>query len=145
MFNKLRRNLDEEEKTMGKENKIKEETKKRKVAESIYKEIAGEYEELKTKYIKLLEEKSEKIDRFADVYELCKSQEIQIKEYKKELNNTKAEVREYEKQLEEEKEKSLNYEEELTKLKKKYNIKEPKSKIEQELDEVLNKKEEEEE
>ena len=143
MFNKLRRNLDEEEKTMGKENKIKEETKKRKVAESIYKEIAGEYEELKTKYIKLLEEKSEKIDRFADVYELCKSQEIQIKEYKKELNNTKAEVREYEKQLEEEKEKSLNYEEELTKLKKKYNIKEPKSKIEQELDEVLNKKEEE--
>ena len=94
MFNKLRRNLDEEEKTMGKENKIKEETKKRKVAESIYKEIAGEYEELKTKYIKLLEEKSEKIDRFADVYELCKSQEIQIKEYKKELNNTKAEVRE---------------------------------------------------
>ena len=143
MFNKLRRNLDEEEKTMGKENKIKEETKKRKVAESIYKEIAGEYEELKTKYIKLLEEKSEKIDRFADVYELCKSQEIQIKEYKKELNNTKAEVREYEKQLEEEKEKSLNYEEELTKLKKKYNIKEPKSKIEEELDEVLNKKEEE--
>lgn len=143
MFNKLRRNLDEEEKTMGKENKIKEETKKRKVAESIYKEIAGEYEELKTKYIKLLEEKSEKIDRFADVYELCKSQEIQIKEYKKELNNTKAEVREYEKQLEEEKEKSLNYEEELTKLKKKYNIKEPKSKIEQELDEVLNKKKEE--
>ena len=143
MFNKLRRNLDEEEKTMGKENKIKEETKKRKVAESIYKEIAGEYEELKTKYIKLLEEKSEKIDRFADVYELCKSQEIQIKEYKKELNNTKAEVREYEKQLEEEKEKSLNYEEELAKLKKKYNIKEPKSKIEQELDEVLNKKEEE--
>ena len=142
MFNKLRRNLDEEEKTMGKENKIKEETKKRKVAESIYKEIAGEYEELKTKYIKLLEEKSEKIDRFADVYELCKSQEIQIKEYKKELNNTKAEVREYEKQLEEEKEKSLNYEEELTKLKKKYNIKEPKSKIEQELDEVLNKKKE---
>ena len=143
MFNKLRRNLDEEEKTMGKENKIKEETKKRKVAESIYKEIAGEYEELKTKYIKLLEEKSEKFDRFADVYELCKSQEIQIKEYKKELNNTKAEVREYEKQLEEEKEKSLNYEEELTKLKKKYNIKEPKSKIEQELDEILNKKEEE--
>ena len=143
MFNKLRRNLDEEEKTMGKENKIKEETKKRKVAESIYKEIAGEYEKLKTKYIKLLEEKSEKIDRFADVYELCKSQEIQIKEYKKELNNTKAEVREYEKQLEEEKEKSLNYEEELTKLKKKYNIKEPKSKIEQELDEVLNKKKEE--
>ena len=143
MFNKLRRNLDEEEKAMGKENKIKEETKKRKVAESIYKEIAGEYEELKTKYIKLLEEKSEKIDRFADVYELCKSQEIQIKEYKKELNNTKAEVREYEKQLEEEKEKSLNYEEELTKLKKKYNIKEPKSKIEQELDEVLNKKKEE--
>ena len=143
MFNKLRRHFDEEEKTMGKENKIKEETKKRKVAESIYKEIAGEYEELKTKYIKLLEEKSEKIDRFADVYELCKSQEIQIKEYKKELNNTKAEVREYEKQLEEEKEKSLNYEEELTKLKKKYNIKEPKSKIEEELDEVLNKKEEE--
>lgn len=143
MFNKLRRHFDEEEKTMGKENKIKEETKKRKVAESIYKEIAGEYEELKTKYIKLLEEKSEKIDRFADVYELCKSQEIQIKEYKKELNNTKAEVREYEKQLEEEKEKSLNYEEELTKLKKKYKIKEPKSKIEQELDEVLNKKEEE--
>lgn len=143
MFNKLRRHFDEEEKAMGKENKIKEETKKRKVAESIYKEIAGEYEELKTKYIKLLEEKSEKIDRFADVYELCKSQEIQIKEYKKELNNTKAEVREYEKQLEEEKEKSLNYEEELTKLKKKYNIKEPKSKIEQELDEVLNKKEEE--
>ena len=143
MFNKLRRHFDEEEKTMKKENKIKEETKKRKVAESIYKEIAGEYEELKTKYIKLLEEKSEKIDRFADVYELCKSQEIQIKEYKKELNNTKAEVREYEKQLEEEKEKSLNYEEELTKLKKKYNIKEPKSKIEQELDEVLNKKEEE--
>ena len=143
MFNKLRRHFDEEEKTMGKENKIKEETKKRKVAESIYKEIAGEYEELKTKYIKLLEEKSEKIDRFADVYELCKSQEIQIKEYKKELNNTKAEVREYEKQLEEEKEKSLNYEEELTKLKKKYNIKEPKSKIEQELDEVLNKKKEE--
>ena len=143
MFNKLRRHVDEEEKAMGKENKIKEETKKRKVAESIYKEIAGEYEELKTKYIKLLEEKSEKFDRFADVYELCKSQEIQIKEYKKELNNTKAEVREYEKQLEEEKEKSLNYEEELTKLKKKYNIKEPKSKIEQELDEVLNKKEEE--
>lgn len=143
MFNKLRRHFDEEEKAMGKENKIKEETKKRKVAESIYKEIAGEYEELKTKYIKLLEEKSEKIDRFADVYELCKSQEIQIKEYKKELNNTKAEVREYEKQLEEEKEKSLNYEEELTKLKKKYNIKEPKSKIEEELDEVLNKKEEE--
>lgn len=143
MFNKLRRHFDEEEKTMGKENKIKEETKKRKVAESIYKEIAGEYEELQTKYIKLLEEKSEKIDRFADVYELCKSQEIQIKEYKKELNNTKAEVREYEKQLEEEKEKSLNYEEELTKLKKKYNIKEPKSKIEQELDEVLNKKKEE--
>ena len=143
MFNKLRRHFDEEEKAMGKENKIKEETKKRKVAESIYKEIAGEYEELKTKYIKLLEEKSEKIDRFADVYELCKSQEIQIKEYKKELNNTKAEVREYEKQLEEEKEKSLNYEEELTKLKKKYNIKEPKSKIEQELDKILNKKEEE--
>lgn len=143
MFNKLRRHFDEEEKAMGKENKIKEETKKRKVAESIYKEIAGEYEELQTKYIKLLEEKSEKIDRFADVYELCKSQEIQIKEYKKELNNAKAEVREYEKQLEEEKEKSLNYEEELTKLKKKYNIKEPKSKIEQELDEVLNKKEEE--
>lgn len=143
MFNKLRRHFDEEEKAMGKENKIKEETKKRKVAESIYKEIAGEYEELKTKYIKLLEEKSEKIDRFADVYELCKSQEIQIKEYKKELNNTKAEVREYEKQLEEEKEKSLNYEEELTKLKKKYNIKESKSKIEQELDEVLNKKKEE--
>ena len=143
MFNKLRRHFDEEEKTMEKENKIKEETKKRKVAESIYKEIAGEYEELQTKYIKLLEEKSEKIDRFADVYELCKSQEIQIKEYKKELNNTKAEVREYEKQLEEEKEKSLNYEEELTKLKKKYNIKEPKSKIEQELDEVLNKKKEE--
>lgn len=143
MFNKLRRHFDEEEKTMGKENKIKEETKKRKVAESIYKEIAGEYEELKTKYIKLLEEKSEKIDRFADVYELCKSQEIQIKEYKKELNNTKAEVREYEKQLEEEKEKSLNYEEELTKLKKKYKIKEPKNKIEQELDEILNKKEEE--
>ena len=143
MFNKLRRNLDEEEKTMGKENKIKEETRKRKVAESIYKEIAGEYEELKNKYIKLLEEKSEKFDRFADVYELCKSQEIQIKEYKKELSDTKAEVREYERQLEEEKEKSLNYEEELTKLKKKYKIKEPKSKIEQELDEVLNKKKEE--
>ena len=104
MFNKLRRHFDEEEKAMEKENKIKEETKKRKVAESIYKEIAGEYEELKTKYIKLLEEKSEKIDRFADVYELCKSQEIQIKEYKKELNNTKAEVREYEKQLRERKE-----------------------------------------
>lgn len=143
MFNKLRKHFDEEENAIGKEKKIKEETRKRKVAESIYKEMAGEYEELKTKYIKLLEEKSEKFDRFADVYELCKSQEIQIKEYKKELNNTKSEVREYEKQLEEEKEKNLNYEEELTKLKKKYKIKEPKSKIEEELDEVLNKKEEE--
>lgn len=143
MFNKLKKHFNEEERAVRKENKIKEETRKRKVAESIYKEIAGEYEELKNKYIKLLEEKSEKVDRFADVYELCKSQEIQIKEYKKELSDTKAEVREYEKQLEEEKEKNLNYEEELTKLKKKYKIKEPKSKIEEELDEVLNKKEEE--
>ena len=143
MFGKLRKHFSEEERAVRKGKKIKEETRKRKVAESIYKEIAGEYEELKNKYIKLLEEKSEKFDRFTDVYELCKSQEIQIKEYKKELSDTKAEVREYERQLEEEKEKSLNYEEELTKLKKKYKIKEPKSKIEQELDEILNKKEEE--
>ena len=35
MFNKLRRHFDEEEKTMEKENKIKEETKKRKVAERL--------------------------------------------------------------------------------------------------------------
>ena len=102
-----------------------------------------EEREIKKEYIKLLEEKSEKFDRFAEVYELCKSQEVQIKEYKKELSDTKGEMRDFEKQLEEEQEKVLNYEKELTKIKKKYNIKTPKNKIEKELEEVLNRKEEE--
>lgn len=139
MFGKIKKHFSEEERAIRKEEKLKEETRKRKVAESIYKEIAGEHEELKNKYIKLLEEKSEKADRFADTYELCKSQELQIKEYKKELSDVKSEVREYERQLEEEKEKCLGYEEELATLKKKYKIKEPKSELEQELEKVLNK------
>lgn len=142
MFGRLKKHFSEEEKAIRKEKKIKEETRKRKVAESVYKEIAGDYEELKDKYIKLLEEKSEKFDKFADIYELCKTQELQIKEYKKELSDIKGENREYEKQLEEEKEKTLNYEEELTKLKKKYKIKEPKSEMAKELEAFLNKGEE---
>ena len=143
MFSNIKRYFSEEEKEIRKANKLKEETKKRKVAESVVKEVSSSYDELQEKYIKILEEKGEKFDRFLEYHDLCKTQEVQIKELKKEISDLKGENKEYENQFNEERERREKVEEELTKLKKKYKIKEPKSKIEQELDEILNKKEEE--
>ena len=142
MFSNIKRYFSEEEKEIRKANKLKEETKKRKVAEGVVKEVSSSYDELQEKYIKILEEKGEKFDRFLEYHDLCKTQEVQIKELKKEISDLKGENKEYENQFNEERERREKVEEELTKLKKKYKIKEPKSKIEQELDEILNKKEE---
>lgn len=142
MFSNIKRYFSEEEKEIRKTNKLKEETKKRKVAEGVVKEVSSSYDELQEKYIKILEEKGEKFDRFLEYHDLCKTQEVQIKELKKEISDLKGENKEYENQFNEERERREKVEEELTKLKKKYKIKEPKSKIEQELDEILNKKEE---
>ena len=143
MFSNIKRYFSEEEKEIRKANKLKEETKKRKVAEGVVKEVSSSYDELQEKYIKILEEKGEKFNRFLEYHDLCKTQEVQIKELKKEISDLKGENKEYENQFNEERERREKVEEELTKLKKKYKIKEPKSKIEQELDEILNKKEEE--
>lgn len=142
MFSNIKRYFSEEEKEIRKANKLKEETKKRKVAEGVVKEVSSSYDELQEKYIKILEEKGEKFNRFLEYHDLCKTQEVQIKELKKEISDLKGENKEYENQFNEERERREKVEEELTKLKKKYKIKEPKSKIEQELDEILNKKEE---
>ena len=142
MFSNIKRYFSEEEKEIRKANKLKEETKKRKVAEGVVKEVSSSYDELQEKYIKILEEKGEKFNRFLEYHDLCKTQEVQIKELKKEISDLKGENKEYENQFNEERERREKVEEELTKLKKKYKIKEPKRKIEQELDEILNKKEE---
>ena len=138
MFNKLKKYFNEEERENRRNKKMKEEIRKRKVAESIYEDVITEYEDLKNKYIKLLEEKGEKFDSLAEIYETYKAQSTQLKDYKKELTDLRNEVRDYEKQLEEEREKSLSYEEELEKLKKKNKKKAPQDEIEKGVEEILN-------
>lgn len=142
MFSNIKRYFSEEEKEIRKANKLKEETKKRKVAEGVMKEVSSSYDELQEKYIKILEEKGEKFDRFLEYHDLCKTQEIQIKELKKEVSDLKGENKEYESQLKSERERSESLEKELTKLQKKYNIKPPKSELEKEIEKVLNESEE---
>ena len=142
MFSNIKRYFSEEEKEIRKANKLKEETKKRKVAEGVMKEVSSSYDELQEKYIKILEEKGEKFDRFLGYHDLCKTQEIQIKELKKEVSDLKSENKEYENQFNEEREKREKVEKELTKLQKKYNIKPPKSELEKEIEKVLNESEE---
>lgn len=141
MFNNLKKYFSEEEKEIRRENKLKEETKKRKVAEGVVKDLANDYDEIKEKYIKILEEKGEKFDRFLEYHDLCKTQEMQIKELKKEISDLKGENKEYESQLNEEKEKKEKAEKELTKIQKKYNIKPPKSELEKELEKAVEKNE----
>lgn len=142
MFSNIKRYFSEEEKEIRKANKLKEETKKRKVAEGVMKEVSNSYDELQEKYIKILEEKGEKFDRFLEYHDLCKTQEIQIKELKKEVSDLKSENKEYENQFNEERERREKVEKELTKLQKKYNIKPPKSELEKEIEKVLNESEE---
>ena len=142
MFSNIKRYFSEEEKEIRKANKLKEETKKRKVAEGVMKEVSSSYDELQEKYIKILEEKGEKFDRFLEYHDLCKTQEIQIKELKKEVSDLKSENKEYENQFNEERERREKVEKELTKLQKKYNIKPPKSELEKEIEKVLNESEE---
>lgn len=139
MFSNIKRYFSEEEKEIRKANKLKEETKKRKVAEGVVKEVSSSYDELQEKYIKILEEKGEKFDRFLEYHDLCKAQEVQIKELKKEISDLKSENKQYEIELEEEREKNEKIEKELTKLNKKYNIKPPKSELEKELEKVVEK------
>ena len=139
MFSNIKRYFSEEEKEIRKANKLKEETKKRKVAEGIVKEVSSSYDELQEKYIKILEEKGEKFDRFLEYHDLCKTQEVQIKELKKEISDLKGENKEYENQFNEERERREKVEKELTKLQKKYNIKPPKSELEKELEKVIEK------
>lgn len=139
MFSNIKRYFSEEEKEIRRENKLKEETKKRKVAEGVVKEVSNSYDELQEKYIKILEEKGEKFDRFLEYHDLCKAQEVQIKELKKEISDLKSENKQYEIELEEEREKNEKIEKELTKLNKKYNIKPPKSELEKELEKVVEK------
>ena len=81
----------------------------------------------------------EKFDKFLEYRDLCKAQEIQIKDYKKEISDLRGENKEYENELEEEREKNEKLEKELTKLHKKYNIKPPKSELEKELEKVVGK------
>lgn len=140
MFNNLKQYFSEEEREIRRENKLKEETKKRKVAEGVVKDLASNYDEVQEKYVKILEEKSEKFDRFLEYHDLCKAQEIQIKELKKEVSDLKSENKQYEIELEEEREKNEKLEKELTKLHKKYNIKPPKSELEKELEKVVEEK-----
>lgn len=139
MFSNIKRYFSEEEKEIRKANKLKEEIKKRKVAEGVVKEVSSSYDELQEKYIKILEEKGEKFDRFLEYHDLCKAQEVQIKELKKEISDLKSENKQYEIELEEEREKNEKIEKELTKLNKKYNIKPPKSELEKELEKVVEK------
>lgn len=139
MFSNIKRYFSEEEKEIRKANKLKEETKKRKVAEGVMKEVSSSYDELQEKYIKILEEKGEKFDRFLEYHDLCKTQEVQIKELKKEISDLKGENKEYENQFNEERERREKVEKELTKLQKKYNIKPPKSELEKELEKVIEK------
>lgn len=141
MFSNIKRYFSEEEKEIRKANKLKEETKKRKVAEGVVKEVSSSYDELQEKYIKILEEKGEKFDRFLEYHDLCKTQEVQIKELKKEISDLKGENKEYENQFNEERERREKVEKELTKLQKKYNIKPPKSELEKEIEKVLNESE----
>ena len=135
MFSNIKRYFSEEEKEIRKANKLKEETKKRKVAESVVKEVSSSYDELQEKYIKILEEKGEKFDRFLEYHDLCKTQEVQIKELKKEISENK----QYETELEEEREKNEKLEKELKKIQKKYGIKPPKSELEKELEKFVEK------
>lgn len=141
MFSNIKRYFSEEEKEIRKANKLKEETKKRKVAEGVVKEVSSSYDELQEKYIKILEEKGEKFDRFLEYHDLCKTQEVQIKELKKEISDLKGENKEYENQFNEERERREKVEKELTKLQKKYNIKPPKSELEKKIEKVLNESE----
>ena len=60
MFSNIKRYFSEEEKEIRKANKLKEETKKRKVAEGVVKEVSSSYDELQEKYIKILEESKKK-------------------------------------------------------------------------------------
>lgn len=142
MFSNIKRYFSEEEKEIRKANKLKEETKKRKVAEGVVKEVSSSYDELQEKYIKILEEKGEKFDRFLEYHDLCKTQEVQIKELKKEISDLKGENKEYENQFNEERERREKVEKELAKLQKKYNIKPPKSELEKKIEKVLNESEE---
>ena len=139
MFSNIKRYFSEEEKEIRKANKLKEETKKRKVAESVVKEVSSSYDELQEKYIKILEEKGEKFDRFLEYHDLCKTQEVQIKELKKEISDLKSENKQYETELEEEREKNEKIEKELKKIQKKYGIKPPKSELEKELEKFVEK------
>lgn len=136
MFNSIKQYFSEEEKETRRENKLKEETKKRKVVEGVVKDLAKDYDEIKEKYISLLEEKSEKFDRFLEYHDLCKTQELQIKDYKKEISDLKSENKEYENQFNEERERREKAEKELTKLQKKYNIKPQKSELEKEIEKL---------
>lgn len=136
MFNSIKQYFSEEEKEIRRENKLKEETKKRKVVEGVVKDLAKDYDEIKEKYISLLEEKSENFDRFLEYHDLCKTQELQIKDYKKEISDLKSENKEYENQFNEERERREKAEKELTKLQKKYNIKPQKSELEKELEKL---------
>lgn len=142
MFSNIKRYFSEEEKEIRKANKLKEETKKRKVAEGVVKEVSSSYDELQEKYIKILEEKGEKFDRFLEYHDLCKTQEVQIKELKREISDLKGENKEYENQFNEERERREKVEKELAKLQKKYNIKPPKSELEKKIEKVLNESEE---
>ena len=99
MFKRIRNYFSEEEKENRKERKLREEMKKRKVVESVYHDLNQEFDEVKTKYIKLLEKKSEKFDRFLEYHDLCKSLEAQVKDYKKEISDLKSEIKEYELEL----------------------------------------------
>lgn len=139
MFGSIKKYFSEEEKEIRRENKLKEETKKRKVAEGVVKDLANNYDEVQEKYVKILEEKSEKFDRFLEYHDLCKAQEIQIKDYKKEISDLKSENKQYETELEEEREKNEKLEKELKKIQKKYGIKPPKSELEKELEKVVEK------
>ena len=134
MFDNIKRYFSEEEKEIRKANKLKEETKKRKVAEGVVKDLANDYEEIKEKYIKLLEEKSENFDRLMEYQELCKTQDVQIKEYKKEISELRGENKEYEAQLEQREEEKEKMEKELTKIQKKYGVKPKKSNLEKEIE-----------
>lgn len=123
-------------------NNFKIEKRKRKVIESDYKDLLMEYNEMKDKYITLLEEKSEKFDNLVYYHDLSKEQSETLKDNKKEIGELKGEIKLNIEKIEEQNSKIEELESELSKIKKKYKVKEPKSELQKEIEDVIYGKEE---
>jgi uncharacterized protein (DUF3084 family) len=106
--------------------------KTKRIIEKDYTDLQTEMAELQKKYISLLEEKGEGFNQFIKYLDLCKEQEIQLKENKKEIADLKSEVKDLTNEVE--KINAINLELENQ------NIDKPKTELEKEIENIVNKK-----